>query len=225
MIERFAKLIPAELNEYSGSVFYSGRNAFQGKKDLYIVGLNPGGSELLQKKETILLHTEKTLREDPNWSEYFDESWKGHKPGKFGLQPRILHLLKKLNLSPHDIPASNICFVRSSRESGIPAKVFNDYCESCWQFHEAVINELEIKIILCFGNTAGNFIRKKINTSKQPIDHFIESNNRKWKTQVYNNANGQVVIVAPHPSIADWTNEKTDPSILVKKYLNAILRN
>lgn len=223
MIERFIKLIPTGLNEKSGSVFYSGRNAFQGKKDLYIVGLNPGGSEIDQKAETILFHTLKTLKANPNWSEYKDESWKGREPGKFGLQPRILHLMKQLNLSPYDVPASNICFVRSKRESTI-AKELGALCESCWKFHEAVINELDIKVILCFGKTAGNFVRKKIDANNL-IDQFIEFNSRRWKTEVYTNTKGQVIIVAPHPSIADWTNEKTDPTALIKKYLRAIKRN
>lgn len=43
MIEQFAKHIPPELEDCSGAVFYSGRDAFSGLKDLYVLGLNPGG--------------------------------------------------------------------------------------------------------------------------------------------------------------------------------------
>lgn len=42
-IENFAELVPKELLNESGSVFYSGRAAFSGHKALYILGLNPGG--------------------------------------------------------------------------------------------------------------------------------------------------------------------------------------
>ena len=44
-------------------------------------------------------------------------------------------------------------------------------------------------------------------------------NKRNWKTQVYKNENNVKVIIATHPSIADWTNIKTDPSLIIKKHL------
>ena len=218
MIEKFATYIPNELKNLSGAVFYSGRNAFQGKKDLYIIGLNPGGSDVFQKK-TVSSHTETTLaRLNPDWSAYNDEIWcSTNKPGTHGLQPRILHLLRSLNLSPHTVPASNVCFVRSKRERNISDKLY-EYAELCWPFHVKVIVELEVKVILCFGKSTGRFIRKKLQANRL-IDKFIEKNNRKWESQVFENDKGQVVIVATHPSIADWTNPLTDPSGLVKKQL------
>jgi hypothetical protein len=215
MIEEFAKLIPSTLGHLSGAVFYSGRNAFQGKKDLYIIGLNPGGSEILQKDQTISWHTKTVLaKENPNWSEYKDEIWRGE-PGKYGLQPRILHVLSKLNLSPYDVPASNICFVRSPREKNISNKL-HEYVELCWPFHERVIAELEIKVVLCFGIKAGEIVKKKLGANVI-IDRFIETNNRRWESQVYKSIKGKIVIVATHPSIADWTNVNTDPSDIVKR--------
>ena len=221
MIEKFAEYIPNELKNLSGAVFYSGRNAFQGKKDLYIIGINPGGSDILHKDATVSRHTETILAmANPDWSEYKDEIWGGNKPGAYGLQPRILHLLKILNLSPHAVPASNVCFVRSQRERNISDKLF-EYAELCWPFHEKVIDELEIKAILCFGKTAGNFVKKKLQADEL-LDEFIEKNNRKWRTQVFKNNKYQIVIVSTHPSIADWTNPSTDPSELVKKYLTHI---
>jgi hypothetical protein len=218
MIEEFAKLIPESIKNLSGAVFYSGRNAFQGKKDLYIIGLNPGGADILHKDATVSRHTETILSmANPDWSEYKDEIWGGTKPGVYGLQPRILHLLRILNLSPSEIPASNVCFVRSPREINISDNL-DEYCELCWPFHEKVINELGIKVILCFGKSAGSFIRKKLKTNKL-IDEFVEKNDRRWSSQVFENNTGQIVIIATHPSIADWTNPNSDPSHLVKKYL------
>lgn len=218
MIEEFAKLIPSSLMDLSGAVFYSGRNAFQGEKILYIIGLNPGGSNESQKDDTISRHLEKVLaNENPSWSEYKDEIWLGE-PGKYGLQPRILHLLNELNISPYEVPASNICFVRSPREKNISYKL-HDYAELCWPFHEKVIIELKIKVILCFGISAGSIVRQKLEANVL-IDKFIETNNRRWESQVFKNDKGQIVIVATHPSIADWTNVNTDPSDLVKKYVS-----
>ncbi len=218
MIEFFAKFISDELMEKSGSVFYSGRNVFSGKKQLYILGLNPGGSEIIQKDETIQWHTDNVLKsKNPYFSEYKDGIWRDKKGGTSKLQLRILHLLRALNLDVSEIPASNICFVRSPRESHIADKI-NDYMDLCWSLHQNVIDQLEIKTILCLGKTAGKYTRSKIDANVL-IDEFVENNNRKWKTQVYKNDKNQIVIVATHPSIADWTNEKTDISKLVKKYI------
>lgn len=218
MIDFFAKFIPNELMEKSGSVFYSGRNAFSGNKPLYILGLNPGGSEILQNTETVKWHTEKILKnENHNFSEYKDGIWRGKIGGTSKLQLRILHLLKTLNLDASEIPASNVCFVRSPREINIADRI-KDYMDSCWSLHQNVIDYLEIKTILCLGKTAGNYVRLKLGANIL-IDEFVEDNNRKWKTQVYRNDKKQIVIVATHPSIADWTNKKTDISELVKKYI------
>ena len=139
MIEKFAQIIPESLLNISGSVFYSGRKAFSGNKRLYLLGINPGGSVEDQEKETIKWHTDKVLLEYPaNWSAYKDESWRGNIPGTHGLQPRILHLLKNLDLSPHETPASNVVFVRSSREKDIK-DLYQEYAEKCWPVHEKII--------------------------------------------------------------------------------------
>lgn len=49
--------------------------------------------------------------------------------------------------------------------------------------------------------------------------NLYKTDNRNWKSRVFKNKKGQIVISATHPSIADWTNPNTDPSHLVKKYL------
>ncbi len=51
------------------------------------------------------------------------------------------------------------------------------------------------------------------------IDEFIEKNDRRWRSQVFENKEGQIIIVAKNPSIADWTNPQKVPSQLAKKYL------
>jgi len=221
IMTEFIDLIPKSLMNLSGSVFYSGKNAFQGQKDLYILGLNPGGSPIEQKEETLAWHTSKVLENsNPNWSEYKDESWNGHFPGTYGLQPRVLHMLSVLQLSPYDVPASNICFVRSNREKTI-TKELNSFAEMCWPFHQKVIQNLHIKVILCFGKRAGDFVRYKIKANRF-IDEFVEVNERKWRSQAFKSPYDLIVITATHPSIADWTKPETDPSALVKKYLKKI---
>lgn len=220
--EYFAQFIPEEIKKESGSVFYSGENAFTGEKKLYILGLNPGGSPIKQKEETIEKHTQKFLtgKKEANFSEYKDIEWRGKKAGEARLQKRILNLLDKLNLDPHEVPASNVCFVRSSREKNIADKI-DDYMELCWNLHDEVIDKLKIKIILCFGKTTGKFVKKKLE-AKTFVDSFVENNKRKWKSEVYKNEENQFVIIATHPSVANWINEKSDISDLVKNTFKLI---
>lgn len=216
MNKKLLSLIPETLKGVSGSVFYSGREAFEGKKPLYILGLNPGGSPILQEYQTLEYHTHKNLNKS-NWSEYRDESWDGNEPGTNRLQPRLLHLLKKLDLNPAIIPSSNIVFVRTRREKEL-SKNFAELANLCWPFHEYVIESQAINNILCFGKTAGNFVREKLEAHFF-VDQFVEQNKRKWKTQIYSNIEGIKVIVATHPSIADWCNPNTDPSDLIKRHI------
>ena len=217
MIEDFAKHIPSDLQCKSGIAFFSGRAAFSKHRELYILGLNPGGDSTKQACETVAWHTSKVLNEKPDtWSEYSDESWKGKPPGKHGIQPRILHLLKNLDLEPGEVPASNIVFERSRGVSDIAN--WRQLTEACWPFHCAVIRQLRPRVILCLGAQAGDFVRKKTRAVDQ-IDCFVENNDRRWKSICFTNHEGLKVIRVSHPSRADWTTPAADPSKLVLRAL------
>lgn len=219
MIEEFVKNIPPELRVKSGSVFYSGRSAFSGRKELYILGLNPGGDPIKQATETVEWHTRKVLQEKPDkWSEYSDERWGGYPKGKKGMQPRILHLLRNLGLEAGDVPSSNIIFMRSRGESGLAGNL-DRLAEACWPFHRAVIERIRPRVVLCFGGKAGNFVKKKTGAMK-PVNRFVERNRRGWTSVSYSGHEGLKVVVATHPGRADWTNPNADPSGLVKRALS-----
>ena len=219
MIDGFRALIPQSVLGASGAVFYSGRAAFSAPSPLYILGLNPGGDPLRQANDTVAKHTNMVLNEKPhNWSEYKDESWReGHKTGTSGMQPRILYLLGRLGVDPQKTPASNVVFVRSAREKDI-ASTFNEVARECWRFHETVIERLHVRLVLCFGQRAGNWVCGQLGATTF-VDEFIEENERKWRSSAFKNAHGITVVVATHPSIADWTNRQTDPSELVRRML------
>lgn len=218
MIEDFAKSIPKEFLKTSGSVFYSGRNAFNREAEVYILGVNPGGDPDEQASETIEWHTRKVMEQEPDdWSAYRDESWKGAIPGSWGMQPRVLHLFHRMGCSAGDVPASNIIFVRSRREADIKSK-FNGLIPKFWPFHESVISTLKPKVILCFGGKAGNIVCDKLGAKTQ-IDEFVESNKRRWKSRAYQNDKGIKVVVATHPSIADWTAPSSDPTAMILRVM------
>ena len=74
MLEAFLNHVDRSIYRRSGSVFYSGRSAFSQASDIYVLGLNPGGSPIVQARETIerdiaMAHSART-----EWSAYLDES-------------------------------------------------------------------------------------------------------------------------------------------------------
>lgn len=218
-IDRFAALIPKTLTAESGKVFYSGRSAFSKESPLYILGVNPGGDPLNHPTETVASHTRQVLTELPDdWSAYRDEVWEGAPPGTYGMAPRVLHLFEQLKLQPGLVPASNLFFVRSRREEHTKKRQAS-LAELCWPFHAEVINALRPRVILCLGGTAGKYVRKRLGATRLAAQ-FTEQNNRRWKSQTFISPADIRVVVATHPSIADWCAPATDPSGLVQEALN-----
>lgn len=223
MIERFLGRVDARLYPRPGGVFYSGRAAFAQASDLYILGLNPGGSPNPQTTATVERHITKVLHDVGDcWSEYADESWEGRIPGTHGMQPRVNHMLGTLGLNPHLVPASNVVFVRSNIETALAEK--QDLLQLCWPVHEMVIQQLGIKMILCFGGTAGRWVREMLRADK-PAGHFIEKNARGWRSEAHANARGQYVLTLTHPSRANWRNPAADPTPLVQEILTLARTN
>ena len=73
------------------------------------------------------------------------------------------------------------------------------------------------------GNTllwrkGGKYVRGKIGANTLHSE-FVEQNNRHWRSQVFTSALGVKVVVATHPSIADWTTPATDPTPLIGQAL------
>jgi hypothetical protein len=184
-----------------------------------MLGLNPGGDPANKSAETIRWHTNKVLHEADNWSAYRDESWEGAEPGTCRMQPRILHILNALELDPGVVPASNIIFLRSRREDSLDGNL-KELAEACWPFHNRVIKELNVKTVLCFGGTAGKWVRNHLN-AHTIVDEFVEQNNRRWRSTYFCNNSGINVVVAAHPSIADWSCPATDPSNLVRQSMRS----
>jgi hypothetical protein len=218
-IDRLTKLVPSSLRHESGKVFYSGRRAFSAPARLYVLGVNPGGDPENYRTETVGEHTRQVLHELPeDWSAYRDEVWEGSAPGTYGMAPRVLHLFRRLGMEPGAVPASNLFFVRSRREEHIKERQ-GELSDLCWPFHAAVLQELRPRVILCLGATAGRYVRKKLR-SGNVVAQFVERNERRWKSQVFETAQGLRIVVATHPSIADWCASLTDPSELVIEALS-----
>jgi hypothetical protein len=156
-MERFFQFIPESLRATSGKVFYSGRTAFSSPSPLYILGINPGGHPEEHASETVESDKRYALEQKHDWSAYRDESWEGKRPGEHGMQPRVLHMLRSLNLEPGRVPASNLVFERSAKEADIKASL-GDLAELCWPFHRAVIQDLGVRVVVCFGKLCGQWV-------------------------------------------------------------------
>jgi hypothetical protein len=218
MIDSFAARIPTSLLNRSGKVFYSGRAAFAAAKPLYVLGVNPGGAPSESIEETVGSHTSAVLNGFPeNWSAYRDEAWKNHAPGTYKMQPRLLHLFALLGLNAGEVPSSNLVFARSRREHDIGDEMAT-LADECWPVHALVIEQLRPRAVLCLGKTAGDFVRNKLGAHTVQAE-FVEQNNRRWRSQVFAGNGDTRVIVATHPSIADWTCPDTDPTPLIQSAL------
>jgi hypothetical protein len=210
--------IPGNILDESGKVFYSGRAAFSSPAQLYILGLNPGGAPGAHEQETLRSHTEWVAQEAPvSWSAYRDESWEGRPPGCYGMQPRMLHMFRSAGLGPGAVPASNLVFVRSRNQANLGSRLVS-LADFCWSFHEAVIDMLEPKVILCLGQDAGNYLRGKLRANRA-VSVFTETNGRRWTSATFASDDGHIVVVATHPSRANWTTAAADPTGLIREAL------
>jgi len=215
-MEEFIQYIPQYLLKESGKVFYSGRNAFTGKKKVYVLGINPGGDPIAQVHETVEWHNNLVLSENPDWSSYIHESWRGKPKGEYCFQTRVIHLFDGLNLNPYEVPSSNVVFRRTPRANHIKRR--DPIWDDCWKFHEKVIEKLGIETVLCLGRDAERVVCNKTNANNL-IDISKEQNGRKWATRAFTNKSGFLVISLTHPSIVKWDSEVADPTPFVKKVL------
>jgi hypothetical protein len=228
-IEEFAKFIAPELLRRHGRVFCSGRDAFarQAPVPLYILGLNPGGNPEAPTSETIEQNN-KGIMAHAKWSAFCDESWAGKPPGTHGMQPRVRSMFNELNIDLRQTPASNLIFVRTQQQQNLLENNLMILEELCWQFHKTVIERLRPQAILCFGRIAGLRVLVRLGQHLQQIsldglpkmvDRFVEQNDRRWKSEGWEFPSGHKVIIATHPSRANWTDPAASPTPLVKRML------
>lgn len=224
MIEQFAKHIPSELNDESGAVFFSGRDAFTGPKDLYVLGLNPGGNPVERPDETIGWHTDVVLHDKPDrWSEYSCERWlvrgRYYKPGEGGIQPSIVHLIQKLGYDPREVPASNVVFTRTKDEASLHKKDL--LANTCWQFHREVITHLKPKLILCMGRGAEDILKNKTNAVRKGRSFPRRHKGGGYLIEVFRNQRGCKLVSVAHPGRIKWSKaEIADISGVVGQILS-----
>jgi len=163
--ERLVELIPARLLDESGKAFYAGREGFDGPKDIYLLGFNPGGDPASQADETVRANAEMLARRKTPWSAYLDEDWHGKAPI---MRESVPYLARKLGLDLRALPASNLLFLRSAVVDKL-TKSKQEIEDLCWPFHEAAISMLKCRLVICMGfSETGPKVCRRLN-AKTPI--------------------------------------------------------
>lgn len=217
MIEAALATLPPPLLQRSGAAFYSASPAFSRPSPVYLLGLNPGGNPEAQAGDTLARSlTEWRSRTEP-YSSYVDEIWEGSVPGEYGIQPRIRHLLGRLDLDPRLTPSSNVVFARTRDEAALGAEK-QSLLEACWPIHEAVIEALDVTVLICLGQTAGRWAREMLNANEE-VASFTEDNARRWTSLAHRSQRGVTVCTLTHPARVDWRNPASDPSPMMIEVL------
>lgn len=219
-LDAFTAAIPTELHDLSGAAPYSGRAAFEHPQvPVYLLGLNPGGDPADSREQTLAASLERTWGREM-FSSYVDGIWAGKTvPGVHRTQRRIQHLAKNLGLDLRRVPSSNLIFVRSKREATLADKARAE--DLSWPFHRAVIDELGIRTIIAMHGDTGEAVLRRLGGFRQ-IDEDYEKNGRGWAFRAYEDRRGRRVIQIPHPGIAAWNIQATDPSEFVLRNLAEI---
>ena len=222
LLDELIDLVPAHLHQEFGEVFYSGATAFQQPSPLYLLGFNPGGDPAEAKLSRYTIASDLEASRSPqrrDWSG-FEDDWSDFGPGAVVFQRRVRHLLNACGIEdPRKLPASNAMFVRSTRIAALDARRVQTLLRDCWAVHEKVISALGVRVVVCFGQATGQWVRAQVGADDPPCDSFTEANGRRWRSATHKGQDGIQVVTLTHPSVADWTNPRTDPTGLVVKAL------
>ncbi|BBH16466.1 hypothetical protein Back2_07530 [Nocardioides baekrokdamisoli] len=227
LITELLDSIPESLREESGTAFESGLRSWTGSRPLYLLGYNPGGAP---GDDTVHANAIALLRDrSPDFSNYVDGQWprstKGtlYPVGEDPMQRRVRYLLDRVNLAPGEVPTSNIIYARSAQAAHLEDEKARNWAEECWPFHARMIERLGVRVVVCFGNQAGDFVARKLGATPtdNPDDTFRETyENRSWRSRIHTGP-GPTVVQLSHPSRADWTAPEADPTGLVLRALEA----
>ena len=220
MLADLVQLIPPSVGNEPGGALYSGRAAFDHPSDLYIIDYHPGDSPAESPEpETVGQQIDRVLnREAAAWSAYVDDSWRGNLPGSRPQQRRLNHLFEQLGLNAQAVPAAPLIFRRWQHDEDADAPTTDEKQQlmaACWPFHQAVIDRIGVRVVVCLGSETGNRVRENLGAAREPVREFVENNQRQWRSYAYQAGNRYILSLA-HPVRANWINPDADPTPLVQ---------
>lgn len=193
----------------SGRILYSGAHTLR-RGPMYLLGLNPGGDPTTHD-DTVGSSLKDLSQRTEN--AYLDESWRNYAIGRSPLQLRVQWLLAELGFQTRNICASNLIFTRSADATG---SGYPEVAELCWPVHEQIIEIVQPKVIVTFGNSGKSpyqFLRKKFSTG---TEQCFPSGHGTWECITFVCPNGARVFGLPHlsryavnnhPDVAAWVRE------------------
>jgi hypothetical protein len=201
IFEALVDLVPQPFWNMSGKVFYTGREGFSNRAEVYVLGYNPGGDPDRQADETLRANVEMLQERDSPWSAYCDEEWHGQAE-KY--RRSAVHVVRALGLDIRATPASNLIFLRSRRAEYLQLKP-TQVIDHCWPFHKAVVKELRPKLILCLGFETGEEVANRLGVSENVarVSPYLRVS-RHW--------DGPIIAAGHHPSYRPWYKPEYDPS-------------
>lgn len=190
----------AGLLDEPSAVLYSGASTLV-RGPVYLLGLNPGGSESLTIGQSIA-----ASRREHNC--YLDEQWApgGHlQPmGQSTLQRRVQRLCAIMGLDTRKVPASNLVFTRSTRISTHSG--FRSAAKACLAVHNVFLDAILPDMIVTYGNIS-NFhgLATVRELESRSADHGIWQANRGIAT-----VRGRDVRIGNIPHMSLWASDKRE---------------
>lgn len=226
-LSEFLDFIPPELRDRSGSLLYTGRNAWSGSSDIYLLGYNPGGTAN-DTPGTVTEQVTDIFSLAPDHSSYRNEGWRGRRGGRVlpdghhRNQRAMLHLFDRLGLDAGAVPASNLIYARSPRAADIRREAA-ELAEACWPFHAAMIERLGVKVVVAYKAETAAFVRSKVG-AHDVVDSYAETYPARHATSRTYAGPGPTVVHITHPTYADWRSPHADISPLVARALGVSVK-
>lgn len=181
-----------------GTILYSSHKTLK-PSDIYLLGFNPGGAGGHPLLDSInnMLANESNAYLDEGW-ENLNGSWR---EGEAPLQKRIRWLLETLGANPREVCSSNLIFLQSR----VAADISFDLAKRCWPVHEAILDIIQPKLIIAFGNS-GVSPYGYMQSMFGGLEDIIPSGHGSWSAKGFECCiNGKSVYVAGLPHLSRYS--------------------
>lgn len=219
LINESELLLGRENLNRGGGILYSASHTLA-RGDLYILGFNPGGEDGTSPSISQHLATLPSKTENS----YIDETWGDRgddKKGQAPLQVRIRKLVECIGADLKNVCASNLIFMQSRKATGIK---YPEDADACWPVHEKILDIVQPKLIIAFGNSSVSPYRYLFHKLKV-VGHedILDSGHGSWKCRGFEAlVDGREVYIAGFPHLSRYS--PLNKSGEVKEHLVAWLK-
>ena len=220
--------------ERHGEVLYSSVETIK-KGDIYLMGTNPGGGDIITIKEDLELFYKfnedpyQTRKQKTTYNGYFDDKWENgnnnrNETGVNILQVKMKNLFERINYNLRDVCATNLIFFTTRDVKKIKSELgmkFQEAADKCWPVHEELLKQISPKIVLSFGNGENDspysYLKRKYNISMQDIEK-IYLGYGKYYFKIFKFENITYIFM-PHLSIFHIKNDE------IYEYIKKVLKD